>query len=94
MLYAIGLGRAPGMASLRKVLERLSEKTGGQAYFEELDKLDEVFDNVLADLANQYLFGFVPRDARHDGRWRELRVEVPGHDYKVRARKGYRTPVR
>jgi len=23
-----------------------------------------------------------------------LRVEVPGHDYKVRARKGYRTPVR
>jgi len=94
MLYAIGLGRAPGMESLRKVLERLSEKTGGQAYFEELDKLDEVFDNVLADLANQYLFGFVPRDATHDGRWRELRVEVPGHDYKVRARKGYRTPVR
>jgi VWFA-related protein len=94
MLYAIGLGRAPGMEPLRKVLERLSEKTGGQAYFEELDKLDEVFDNVLADLANQYLFGFVPRDATHDGRWRELRVEVPGHDYKVRARKGYRTPVR
>jgi len=91
VLYAIGLGRAPDMEPLRKVLERLSEKTGGQAYFEELDKLDEVFDNVLADLANQYLFGFVPRDAAHDGRWREIRVEVPGHDYKVRARKGYRT---
>jgi VWFA-related protein len=94
VLYAIGLGRAPGMESLRKVLVRLSEKTGGQAYFEELDKLDEVFDNVLADLANQYLFGFVPRDATHDGRWHELRVEVPGHGYKVRARKGYRARVR
>lgn len=94
MLYAIGLGRAPDMAALRKVLERLSEKTGGQAYFEELDKLDEVFDNVLADLANQYLFGFEPRDARRDGRWRELRVDVPGHDYKVRARKGYRLSAR
>lgn len=91
VLYAIGLGRAPDMEPLRRVLERLSEKTGGQAYFEELDKLDEVFDNVLADLANQYLFGFLPRDAAHDGRWREIRVEVPGHDYKVRARKGYRT---
>ena len=91
VLYAIGLGRAPDMEPLRKVLERLSEKTGGQAYFEDLDKLDEVFDNVLADLANQYLFGFLPRDAAHDGRWREIRVEVPGHDYKVRARKGYRT---
>jgi Ca-activated chloride channel family protein len=94
VLYAIGLGRAPAMQSLRKVLERLSDKTGGQAFFEELDKLDEVFDNILADLANQYLFGFVPRDARRDGKWRELRVEVPGHDYKVRARKGYRTPVK
>lgn len=94
VLYAIGQGRAPQMESLRKVLIRLSENTGGQAYFEELDKLDEVFDNVLEDLANQYLFGFVPRDATHDGKWRELRVEVPGKDYKVRARKGYRTPVK
>jgi Ca-activated chloride channel family protein len=94
VLYAIGLGRAPGMASLRKVLERLSENSGGQAFFEELDKLDAVFDNVLADLANQYLFGFEPRGARRDGQWRALRVEVPGHDYKVRARKGYRTPVK
>jgi hypothetical protein len=49
------------------VLERLSDKTGGQAFFEELDKLDEVFDNILADLANQYLFGFVPRDATASG---------------------------
>jgi Ca-activated chloride channel family protein len=94
VLYAIGLGRAPGMESLRKVLERLSENTGGRAFFEELDKLDEVFDNVIADLANQYLFGFVPRDAKNDGQWRELRVEVPGHDYKVRARKGYRTAAK
>lgn len=94
VLYAIGQGRAPQMESLRKVLERLSDKTGGQAYFEELDKLDEVFDNILADLANQYLFGFVPRDAARDGKWHDLRVEVPGHDYKVRARKGYRTPTK
>ena len=94
VLYAIGLGRAPGMQSLRKVLERLSEKTGGRAFFEDLDKLDEVFDTVITDLANQYLFHFEPKDERRDGRWRELRVEVPGHGYKVRARKGYRAMPR
>jgi len=90
MLYAIGLGRAPGMESLRKVLERLSEKTGGRAFFENLDKLDEVFDDVVADLANQYLMGYEPQDGTRDGRWRELLVQVPGHDYRVRAKKGYR----
>jgi Ca-activated chloride channel homolog len=90
MLYAIGLGRAPSMESLRKVLERLSDRTGGQAFFENLDKLDEAFDGVLADLANQYLMGYEPQDGRRDGRWREIRVEVPGHDYRVRAKKGYR----
>jgi Ca-activated chloride channel family protein len=82
------------MQSLRKVLERLSEKTGGRAFFEDLDKLDEVFDTVITDLANQYLFHFEPKDERRDGRWRELRVEVPGHGYKVRARKGYRAMPR
>jgi VWFA-related protein len=94
VLYAIGQGRAPQMESLRKILIRLSDKTGGQAYFENLDKLDEVFDNILADLANQYLFGFVPRDATHDGKWHDLRVDVPGQDYKVRARQGYRAPAK
>ena len=53
-----------------------------------------MFDNILADLANQYLFGFVPRDATHDGKWHDLRVEVPGQDYKVRARQGYRARAR
>lgn len=94
VLYAIGQGRAPGMKTLREVLERLSDKAGGRAFFEDLDKLDEVFDTIIADLANQYLMGYVPQDMRRDGRWREIRVEVPGQDYKVRTRKGYRTVVR
>jgi VWFA-related protein len=91
VLYAIGQGRAPGMESLRKVLERLSEKAGGRAFFEELNRLDEVFDTIVTELANQYLIAYVPKDSRHDGRWREIKVEVPGRNYKVRARKGYRT---
>ncbi len=94
VLYAIAQGRAPRMESLRKVLIRLSDRTGGQAYFEELDKLDEVFGNILSDLANQYLLGFVPRDPTHNGKWHDLRLEVPGKGYKVKSRQGYRAPVR
>ena len=90
LVYAIGLGRAPEMESLRKVLERIAEKSGGRAFFEDLDKLDEVFGDIITDLSNQYLLMFRPKDERHDGRWREIRVDVPGQDYKVRHKKGYR----
>jgi VWFA-related protein len=94
VLYAIGQGRAPGMQALRNVLERLSEKTGGRAFFEDLDKLGDVFDTVIADLANQYLIGYVPQSRQRDGRWREIRIEVPDRDYKIRARKGYRATMK
>jgi VWFA-related protein len=90
LVYAIGLGRAPDMAELRKVLERISEKSGGRAFFEDLDKLDEVFGDIITDLSNQYLLMFRPKDERHDGKWREIRVDVPGQDYKIRHKKGYR----
>jgi Ca-activated chloride channel homolog len=90
VLYAIGQGRAPGMKNLRQVLERLSDKSGGRAFFEDLDGLDAVFREIVTDLSNQYLIGYVPQDNRRDNRWRELRVEIPGQDYRIRARKGYR----
>jgi hypothetical protein len=36
----------------------------------------------------------VPRDAAHNGTWHDLRLDVPGKDYKVRARQGYRARSR
>ena len=90
VLYAIGQGRAPKVKELKTVLERLSHKSGGRAFFEDLDKLDRVFANILEELSNQYLLGFVPKDATPDGAWRPLSVEIPGKDYRIRARQGYR----
>jgi VWFA-related protein len=90
VVYAIGQGRARSLMNLRAVLERLAEKSGGRAFFDDLDGLDEVFHDIIADLSNQYLIGYTPEDTRKDGRWRDLRIEVPGTDYQVRARRGYR----
>ena len=90
VLYAIGQGRAPGMESLRNVLERLTRKSGGRAFFEDLGELDDAFDSIIAELGNQYLIGYAPKDQREDSRWRKIRVEVAGRDVKVRAREGYR----
>lgn len=94
VVYAIGQGRAPNTQNLRKVLERLSEKSGGRAFFEGLNELDGVFREIVTDLSNQYLIGYVPSNPRKNDRWRELRVEVPGTDYRIRARRGYRSTAK
>ena len=91
VLYPIGQGRAPRLASLKAILERLARKSGGRAFFgDSVDQLDAVFAEILEELSNQYLLGYVPHDLARDGRWRTLRVEVPGKDVRVRARQGYR----
>ena len=90
VVYAIGQGRARTLLNLRGILEGLAEKSGGRAFFDDLDSLDRVFHDIIADLSNQYLIGYMPEDTRKDSRWRELRVELPGSSYQVRARRGYR----
>ena len=91
VMYPIGQGRAPRLASLKTVLERLARKSGGRAFFgESVDQLDAVFADIIDELSNQYLLGYVPRDLTRDGRWRTLKVEVPGKAVHVRARQGYR----
>ena len=94
VLYPIGQGRAPKVKALKSVLDRLAQKSGGRAFFADLDKIDQVFANILEELSNQYLLGYVPADSRRDGRWRTLSVELPGKDYRIRARQGYRAEKR
>ncbi len=90
VLYPIGQGQAPRVPMLKGLLERLAQKSGGRAFFEELKDLDGVFSRIIDELSNQYLLGYTRRDSTRDSRWRKLRVEVPGRDVKVRARQGYR----
>ncbi len=95
MLYPLGMGRAPDLRSLKEVLERLARKSGGRAFFgDKVDKLDDAFAEIIKELSNQYLLGYVSKDSRRDGRWRTIKVEVPGKDLRIRARQGYRTVQR
>jgi Ca-activated chloride channel family protein len=92
VMYPIGQGRAPRLVSLKTILERLARKSGGRAFFgDSVDQLDAVFGEILEELSNQYLLGYVPKDLTRDGRWRTLKVDVPGKKgIHVRARQGYR----
>ena len=91
VVYPIGQGRAvAGAKAFRAILERLAQKTGGRAFFQEAEQLEGVFGNILEELSNQYLLGYVPKNPKRDGAWRTVRVEVADRGLRVRARQGYR----
>ena len=89
-LYMIGQGRGVTLETLKKVMERLANPTGGRALFtDSIDELHDSFADLLDELSNQYLLGYEPINTKHDDVWRRIKVEVDGH-HEVRARQGYR----
>ena len=89
-LYMIAQGRGITMESLKRVMERLVQPTGGRALFtDSIDELNAAFSDLLAELSNQYLLGYSSSNAARDENWRRIRVDVDGHN-EVRARQGYR----
>ena len=92
-LYMIGQGRGVTLESLKKVMDRLAAPTGGRALFtDNIDELHDAFADLLDELGNQYLLGYVSNNSTRDNAWRRIKVEVDGH-HEVRARQGYRVAV-
>src|ERR1700686_1666830 len=66
--------------------------TGGRAYFPRFQgELPEIFNEVGADIRNQYSISYRPTNAKLDGTYRKLKVELMAPDggpLKVRDQKG------
>jgi VWFA-related protein len=92
-VYMIGQGRALKAPALQQLMRQLAEGSGGRAFFSDNDqKLEAIFQDIVEDLRHQYLLAYAAPDQARDGEWHRIRVEVPGRDYSVRARLGYRIP--
>jgi Ca-activated chloride channel family protein len=91
MLYTIGFGAGATVPALRNRLERYATATGGRAFFpKSAAELDDAFDEIVAELANQYVLSYALTNRSQDDRWRTISVLVRGGKYDVRARQGYR----
>jgi len=91
MLYTVGFGAGATVPLLRRRLENYAKATGGRAFFPATaPELDDAFDEIVAELANQYVLSYAPANLTQDGRWRSIRVQVRGATYDIRARQGYR----
>jgi Ca-activated chloride channel homolog len=90
MLYTIGFGGGATVPQLRASLETYARSTGGKPFFpKHTGELDAVFDEIVSELANQYVLSYSPLNAKQDGKWRSIKVRVRKGSYDIRARQGY-----
>ena len=76
--------------SLADVLQRLADNTGGRAVMSSsAGKLKKAFEEIADDLRHQYSIAYVSTNPVRDGKWRELRVQVPSRPLEVVTRTGY-----
>lgn len=97
-IYVVQTGLYEG-ANVRQLaaerrMEQLSAQTGGAVYLPKTtDQLDIAFDQIAADLAQQYVLSYYPSAEHRDGRLHVLDLTVKTkNDVRVRARRGYYAP--
>ncbi|HWS86122.1 MAG TPA: VWA domain-containing protein [Pyrinomonadaceae bacterium] len=71
-------------------LSVLTRATGGRLYRpRSFRSLGGVYAEIADELRHQYALYYTPTAPARDGRFRRVRVEVPGRDYEVTSRVGY-----
>jgi Ca-activated chloride channel family protein len=92
VIYAIGIGDRFRFEGIREdVLRRMSEETGGRAYFPHgPDDLLDDFRQIESEMRSQYLVAYSPSNGTRDGRFRRIEVRLANRpDAHVIHRRGY-----
>lgn len=91
------MGRASGITQVDWLqadnqLNTFARLTGGRAYFPRFQgELPELFHDIASDIRNQYTISYHPTNAKLDGTYRKLKVELQAPDggpLHVRDQKG------
>ena len=97
-VYVVQTGLYEG-ANLRALaaerrMEQLTGQSGGAVYLPKTtDQLDDAFDQIAADLAQQYVLSYYPGADHRDGQLHKLDLRIKTrNDVRVRSRKGYYAP--
>jgi VWFA-related protein len=75
----------------RKTLAMLAEESGGLYYkARKIEDLGEVYAQVIEDLGKVYSLGYKPTNAKRDGSWRKVQIQILNHrDLMTQSRPGY-----
>lgn len=97
-IYAVQTGQSEN-ANLRDLiafrrLQEFTAQTGGALFVPKgTTDLDAAFEQIAADLSQQYVLSYYPNDDKRDGRFRTISLKIAKRPaLRVRARKGYYPP--
>jgi VWFA-related protein len=93
ILYAVSTDDSGLVLRGDRILEQLSEATGGRAFFPfKMKDITHSFAAIEDELRSQYVVSYRPSDFDADGRYRSIEITALKKDMQVRARKGYYAP--
>ena len=96
VVYSIGIGDRFRFEGVKEnLLRRLSEETGGRAYFPHgPDDLMAGFQQIESELRSQYILAYSPTNTARDGSFRRIEVRLDGRpDLRIIHRRGYYAPT-
>jgi Ca-activated chloride channel family protein len=94
-IYTIGLQAkdAPQTKGFREAeftLRQFAQETGGRSYFPtRAEELKDIYGQIAAELSSQYSIGYASKNARRDGAWRRVVVQVSRPQAIARTKRGY-----
>jgi VWFA-related protein len=77
------------LTSRQNSLRELAENTDGMSVVN-TTAIEQAMQRIVSDLTSYYLIGYYSSNAKLDGRFREITVNVKRPGVRVRARRGYR----
>lgn len=95
IIYTIGIGDDFYGGVDEGGLKKLSEKTGGRAFFPRNENdLRKAFEQIQIELRSQYLVAYSPSNSKRDGSYRTVKIEIVNPELKkqelvLRHRQGY-----
>jgi Ca-activated chloride channel homolog len=83
-IYSIGIlepvmmrSRTPEEAAGPMLLKEIAQLTGGRLYeVDDISELSDIASKIGAALRNQYVLGYMPAEAKHDGKYHRIEVKI------------------
>lgn len=95
VIYSIGIGDNFYSGVDEGALKRISERTGGRAFFPRNERqLREAFKLIEDEMRSQYLLAYEPSNAAQDGSYRKIEIQIANPELakqkvKLTHREGY-----
>ena len=77
VVYSIGVGDDFYDGVDKSVLKKVSERTGGRAFFPRNElELRQVFKQIQEEMRSQYLIAYEPSNKKRDGTYRKIEIQM------------------